>query len=304
VEKYRDFFVGLFILASAGIILGLLIVTSGALEKTQDFYLRTETATGLNQDTRVVMQGLQVGRISQVNPLVEATDLSFVAVLELREAYPDGTPLLIPRGTQGVIEEPSPIAAAIVRLDVPPRDLRRGFLASGDTLESERRPGAMDVLAELAAELRDEVIEILSATELLLQESTRTVAESRTVITSTNQLVSRTTPRLEAALETLRSGLERSEAVLAEVEPRVGPLQDSLAVTLAEAAQLVRDMDSLIHTTHSVVMGQTSTIDEALQHLRRTTEILEHFADQVSRRPTRFMTGVTPPPLDTTERRP
>jgi hypothetical protein len=40
-----------------------------------------------------------------------------------------------------------------------------------------------------------------------------------------------------------------------------------------------------------------------LARLAHTTTVLDHFAEQVTRRPLRFLTGVTPPPPDTTEER-
>ena len=48
---------------------------------------------------------------------------------------------------------------------------------------------------------------------------------------------------------------------------------------------------------YSVVLRYDS---KTVEHLLHTTVILENFANQVSRRPTRMLTGVQPPVLDTT----
>ena len=42
--------------------------------------------------------------------------------------------------------------------------------------------------------------------------------------------------------------------------------------------------------------GRRAAIIETIQNLSRSAEILEHFAEQISRRPMRMLWGVTPPP--------
>ena len=80
-------------LVSAGVVLGLFLLTSNPLERRQDFFMRATTADGLERDTRVFLQGLQVGRVTQIVPRVDAGELFFVAHLSLLMQYPDGTPL-------------------------------------------------------------------------------------------------------------------------------------------------------------------------------------------------------------------
>ena len=53
-------------------------------------------------------------------------------------------------------------------------------------------------------------------------------------------------------------------------------------------------------------MDNRASVAEAVEHLTRAAAILEYFSDQMSRRPLRFLWGVTPPmdslvPPDTLE---
>ena len=305
MESYRDFTVGLFILASIGIILGLLIVTSNALDDRQDFYMRAATADGLTQDTRVSLRGLQIGRVTQVNPRVDDAGVSFVARLSLRRTYPDGTPLQLPVGTRAVIAAPLPIsiAAAAVDLEIPGQAAGTEFLQPGDTIDSDRIPGAVDLLGEVATALKSEVLQTLAQTQVLIEQSTRTIAETHGIIESTQSLIGTTTPKVEEALELLAASLERTDQILAEISPRVGPLQDSLMATLAQARRILTSFDTLATTAHELLAENRNVIQEALARLAHTTTVLDHFAEQVTRRPLRFLTGVTPPPPDTTEER-
>ena len=305
MESYRDFTVGLFILASIGIILGLLVITSNALDDRQDFYMRAATADGLTQDTRVSLRGLQIGRVTQVNPRVDDAGVSFVARLSLRRTYPDGTPLQLPVGTRAVIAAPLPIsiAAAAVDLEIPGQAAGTEFLQPGDTIDSDRIPGAVDLLGEVATALKSEVLQTLAQTQVLIEQSTRTIAETHGIIESTQSLIGTTTPKVEEALELLAASLERTDQILAEISPRVGPLQDSLMATLAQARRILTSFDTLATTAHELLAENRNVIQEALARLAHTTTVLDHFAEQVTRRPLRFLTGVTPPPPDTTEKR-
>jgi hypothetical protein len=76
---------------------------------------------------------------------------------------------------------------------------------------------------------------------------------------------------VEEALDQLARRLERTDRMLADLGPRVAPLSDSLMAVLAGT--------------------------------RRTLTQVKELA-QVSRRPTRFLTGVEPPSLDTNRKRP
>ena len=303
MESYRDFTVGLFILASIGIILGLLVVTSNVLDNRQEFFMRSTTADGRTEDTRVSLQGLQIGRVTQVNARVDSGGVSFVAQLRLQRTYPDGTPLRLPVGTRAVIAAPLPlsITAATVALEMPGQTGGTVFLQPGDTIDSDRITGAVDLLADVATALKSEVLQTLSQTRTLIEQSTSTIAETHDLIESTQNIIGATTPKLEEALELLAASLERTDQILAEISPRVGPLQDSLAATLAQARRILTSFDTLATTANQLLVENRSVIQDALTRLAHTTIVLDNFAEQVTRRPLRFLTGVKPPPPDTTE---
>ncbi|HET7038830.1 MAG TPA: hypothetical protein VFH97_03020, partial [Gemmatimonadales bacterium] len=113
-----DFLVGLFILVAVGLVAGMGIVTSGLGEKRVIVYLRTASAEALTPDTRVVLGGLTIGRVREINPVVDSATgaLSFVARLSLQERFPNGTELVLPHGTRGRILQTNPIQPAWIDL--------------------------------------------------------------------------------------------------------------------------------------------------------------------------------------------
>jgi ABC-type transporter Mla subunit MlaD len=289
-----DFLVGLFILVTVGIVVGLAIVTSGLGERRTVFYLRTPSADALSQDTRVVLRGLDVGRVRDISPVVDtgAGSLAFVARLSVRERFSNGTELRLPLGTTAEIVQPTPIAAAVVDLMLPDVSRGRGYLEPGDTIIATRPQGVLDALASMASDLRGEIQSTLEDTRSLLRRTTVAVEDTR-------QLMADNGPVVHEVLQRLSANLARSDQLLADVGPRIGPLNDSLVGTLSDARRTLAGADSMLRLVGSIAAENRTYAHDIAERLLRTAVVLEHFSDQISRRPARLLTGVTPPPLDT-----
>ncbi len=273
-------------------LIGALVLTSGMLEGRYDIHMYAVEAEGLNQDTRVVLQGLEIGRVKNVNPQLDrATNtLSFIATLSIRERFPDGTRLTLPAGTRALIAPPPTLVGpTLIHLVMPPPSRDTLFLQTGDTIASERRAGVLDALSEIAIDFRGQLDSTLAETRSLLRRTAHTVRETGALLTQARPQVDRVLARLDA-------GLGRTEDILAEVEPRVGPLSDSLVATLAATHQLLVELDSLTSLAQTMVQENRGAISQTLENLNRSAIVLQHFADQISRRPLRFLWGVTPPP--------
>jgi ABC-type transporter Mla subunit MlaD len=289
-----DFFVGLFILVAVGVVAGMGIVTSGLGEKRIDVYLRSASAQALSQDTRVVLGGLTIGRVREISPVVDSVTgaISFVARLSLQERFPNGTQLVLPAGTRAVISQPNPIAPAQIDLTLPEQPAPGRHLEAGDTLASERPRSMMDALPEIAEDLRRELRTTLDATRTLIARSTQAVEQ-------THRLLATNGPLLSDVLGKLATTLERTDTLFAAVTPRVAPLADSVALVLADARRALGRADSLLMVAGGIASENRATVRELSDRLLRAAVVLEHFSDQVSRRPLRLFTGVRPPP-DTT----
>jgi ABC-type transporter Mla subunit MlaD len=278
---------------SIGVIVGALVVTSGVLEGRYDIHMRVALAEGLTADTRVSLQGLEVGRVRDVFPHVDSATntLDFVATLSIRERFADGTRLSLPRGTHALITEAGLIGGTAVHLEMP-EQVGGGFLEPGDTIESARAATTMEALGTIAEELSDDVSATLEQTRLLLAATTGTLDETRLAIADV-------TPRIKTVLDRLAGTMDRTDHILAQIGPRVGPMADTIMATIGDTRTLVGAMQTLVDTASSMTNRNAEVLADVLLSFERTAEVLAYFADQVSRRPMRMFTGVTPP--DSTE---
>jgi ABC-type transporter Mla subunit MlaD len=275
-----------------GIVVGAVVLSSGLLEGRYQLHMLAAEAEGLTQDTRVELQGLEIGRVTAVNPhLDSATNrLDFVATLSIRERFPDGTRLQLPIGTKAIIAPPPTlVGAAIIEFEMPPPSPASAYLQPGDTVDSERRANMMEALLEIASGMKGDVLEALTETRELVVRTTATVDE-------TGALLANARPQLDQVLDQLSQGLERTNSILAQVEPRVGPVSDSIMIALETTNRLLVELDSLAITAHDMASENREDIDFAIDRLTRSAVVFEHFAEQLSRRPLRMLWGVTPPP--------
>lgn len=286
-----DFWVGLFILVGIGVVVGMAIVTSGLGERRTIFYLRTPSAEALTPDTRIVLRGLDVGRLQDISPLVDSATgaLEFVGRLSVTERFPNGTELRLPRGTRAEIVQPTPIAPAVVELVLPETFDGRTYLEAEDTIAATRPDGVLDALTEMAGNLRGELQAVLQDTRLLMARTTAAVEDTRALMATNGPLVTEVLARLA-------DNLERSDRLLADVTPRVGPMNDSVLATLGDTRRTLQTADSVLRLAGDIAQENRAYARQIAERLLRTAMVLEHFSDQISRRPARLLTGVTPPP--------
>lgn len=288
---------GLFLLVTVGVIVGALILTSGVLEGRYEVYLQTAGAQGLTQDTRVVLQGLAIGRVRAVTPHLDTTtnQLQFVATLTVRERFPNGTRLVLPKLIRAEITPPPTLVGpTVIQLIMPEPGHGGGELEPGDTIPATRRRDVVSELSEIATKVRDNLEEALADTRSLLRQTTRTVATA-------GDLLQRTRPQVLSMLARLDTSLARTDHIIGTVEPRVGPATDTLLATLTTAHAALASLDSLTSVARAITEENREDITLTIERLSRASIILENFAERVSRRPLRILTGVAPPPQDTTE---
>jgi ABC-type transporter Mla subunit MlaD len=286
-----DFWVGLFILVAIGVVVGMAIVTSGLGERRTTFYLRTLSAEALTPDTRIVLRGLDVGRLRDISPLVDSATgaLEFVGRIAVTERFPNGTELRLPRGTRAQIVQPTPIAPAVVELVLPEIFDGRAYLEPEDTIPATRPSGVLDALSQMAGDLRGQIEATLQDARMLMQRTTAAVEDTRGLMAANGPLVSEVLARLA-------DNLERSDRLLADLEPRVGPMNDSLLAVLGDTRRTLQTADSVLRLAGDIAVENRVYARQIAERLLRTAVVLEHFSDQISRRPARLLTGVTPPP--------
>lgn len=287
----QDFIVGLVIVGAIAVVVGALLATSGWGERRYDLFVRTASAEGLTADGKVLLQGLQVGRVVSVSPRVDSTTrtVSFVARLSMIERFKGGASLRVPLGTRAELEQASPISATVlVKLVLPDSTHRSTLLETGDTIESGRKAPVPEQLAAVAQHLSSEVEAVLHASQRMLTRVEATVAQ-------TSGVLREVTPAVEATLANVSTTMDRVNKLVQRLDPG---LADSVSSALALSTRLLSRMDSLVARAGEMTTENREDVRAAVANLTQLTRQLNHLADEVSRRPYRLLTGVKPLPTD------
>lgn len=288
----QDFFVGLFIVGAIAVVIGALLASSGWGERRYDLYLRAANADGLTTDSKVLLQGLEVGRVASVAPRVDSTTrtISFVARLSLIGRFRGGATLQLPRGTVGQLEPSSQFnTTVLIRLVLPDSIKRTGqWLAVGDTIDSDRKASVLDQVAEVAQHLSKEVQEVLHRTNETLQHVDGILATANGVLKDVR-------PSIDATLASVSTTMDRVSKVAQRLDPG---LADSVSTAIALSNRVLLRIDSLAAQASQMTSENRSDVRTAVANLTQLTRQLNHLAEEISRRPYRALTGVKPLPND------
>ena len=304
VVQRNDLFVGVFVILVVGAVVAALVATSGWGIKRFTLYIRTSDAKDLRVDTKIYMQGLEVGRIAAVNPRPvpgKADSLEFVIRAELLAQFPDGTPLRLRKGTDAEFEQ-GLLGGSTLLLDVHGNS-HVMLQPTGDTIEMHRRTPALEQLGSLAGDLREKVGEALAATTQTLI-SFRRLADSLTLATGTaRRFVSGIQPGTERALGEAAQSMARLRTMLDTTDVRAGVTLHQLNATLEQSRKLMASTDSL--TRLLVAMGGENrpAIREVLENSRLLSQQTTFLMEALSRHPMRVMSGVDLPDSLTAEGR-
>jgi ABC-type transporter Mla subunit MlaD len=294
VETRQDFIVGITVVGAVGIIVGAFIATSGLGERRYDVFLRVASAEGLSADTRVILQGLQSGRVKSISPRVDSLSrtVSFVARMSIAERFADGSRLQIPVGTRAELVQVSQISPAVeVRLLLPDTVGRLGtMLAAGDTVAATRRGSALEALTRVADDLSTQV-------RLVLQQTHRTLVRVQGTLAQMDQTVRRAAPDVDTALANIAGTMARVNSLVTSLEHQALP--DSLGAALARTNHLLARLDTLAGTASALTSQHRAAIDQTVANLNLLSRQLNHFAEEITKRPYRMLTGVKPYERDT-----
>ena len=288
----QDFIVGLVIVGAIAVVVGALLATSGWGERRYDLYLRAASAEGLTADSKVLLQGLEVGRVMRVSPRVDSTTrtVSFVAKLSMIERFSGGADLRLPAGTRGRLEPASQISSTVlIRIVLPDSGGRAArLLAEGDTIDSERKVPVMDQVAEVAQQLSTEVQEVLHRTHQSLERVDAILAQANGVLKDIR-------PSVETTLADVSTTMGHVNKLVQRLDPG---LADTVSRAIALSTRVLLRVDSLAAQAGQMTTENREDVRIAVANLTQLTRQLNHLAEQVSRRPYRLLTGVKPLPSD------
>ena len=301
--RSADALIGLLVLGAVAVVLLAIVLTRGWTERRVTIYMRSPSVQDLKQDTPVFLQGLNIGEVSAISPMGDSSSVGapeFLVALRLRERYANGVPIRLALGTRGEIASTGLIGSASIAMIVPKNEIT-AVLVEGDTIHGALTQGWTDVLKEVADTLRTQVSSILRDTRHLLATLDRTAATAESEVQATAPALRATLASAQRTMDQLQPTIAEAQRVLGNTDGRLDTLQDSLLVTLAEARRLMQGVDSLTQQMTTLTGDIAPDVKRTLGNIYVMSRKLDHFIDEITRRPHKLVTGVHPLPPDSLE---
>ncbi len=290
-----DLYVGMFLVATVALVAVALIATSGWGVDRYDVFVRTGNAQDIAVDSKIYMQGLEVGRVAGIapRPVGAAGQLEFIIRMSLLDRFPDGTPLRLPAGATAEVQTTGFLGGAQIQLTMP--EGGGGSLAPGDTIDMRRGTSALDAFGALAKDLKGTIQQTLaSATSTL--NAVRGLADSLKATTGTaRRFLAATQPGTEKVLDGVIANLDRLRLVLYSANARTGLTFAQLNTAMEQGRATMASVDTL--TKLLIAMGGENRpeVSAMIANFRNMSEQLGYVLEQLSRRPMRLLSGIKIP---------
>ncbi len=320
VVQRTDLYVGLFVVVTVGLIVSALVATSGWGIRHFDLFIISDDVRDVAIDTKLYLQGLEVGRVASIDPHPsrKAGQLEFVIRASMLSQFGDKTPLELPCGIDAEVISGllggATLALHLDREDVSHRPggrcVAKAMLAPGDTIPMHHRPAAMEAFGNLATDLKTDLANAIAATTNTLN-AYRRLADSLSRATSTaRSFVEGIRPGTEQTLAEVTANLARVRRLLDTADVRSGTTlhqinltMEQTRATMEQSRRLMGSADSLTNLLVSMGAENRPELRAMLLDARFLTQQLMYVMEQLSRRPMRAMSGVELPDSLTAEGR-
>lgn len=302
-ERTSDALIGVFVAGALVVLLVAIYFTQGWNRRTWTLYASSTSAEGLSKDTKVFLQGLEIGRVSTISPQTGGKGpVTFLVELELDQRFANDSLVRIPRGTIARIADLNIVGGKAISLETPTAG-SDGNLQEGDTLTGLPRPSPLGAIAEVADSLARQVSLVLADTRHLLATIDGTVRSVRGQVDQAGPRLQNSIAAVDASLRHLEPTMRHAASIAATADSGFGPLQDSLTHALGAARQLLLRLDTLTSTTQQMASENRADIRATVAQMKIVGFQLEYFMDQMSRRPMRMLTGMKPMDADSVRAR-
>ena len=288
----NDLMVGAFVILVIATVVAALIKTQGLGIHHRALWIHTDDARDLRIDTKIYLQGLEVGRIAAINPRQTPSALEFLVRADILTQFPDGTPLKLRRGTDAELEQ-NVLGGSTLLLDV--HGTSKDTLPPGEIIELHRHTPAMEAFSSLASGLKEQIAHTLEQTTRT-HTSVQHLADSMTIATGTaRRFVSGIQPGTERTLNEAAASMARMRQLLDTTDVRSGITLHQLNATFEQSRRLMASTDSLTRLLTAMGGENRPAIREVLENSRLLSQQTTFLMEALSRRPMRVMSGVDLP---------
>ena len=281
------------LLAFVLVFAGVIWVSPARGPKPIEFFTEMRELGGVSLETPVVLNGFKVGQVDKVDPYIAGDGrLHFHIGMAItwQPAAPERTPYR--DGLHVRVAPPALDVFGSATLHLEPAAHPGAPLASGTQLPSDADTPMLAKADSRIDSLARQVAMTLAESRAMMAAFRSTAEASSEAIKGAGAMTNKVDEHLvELTAGTMKTMARADSAMLAlqQIELGAKSATDSVNALLGDTRSALKQV--------STMLGKTGPrVDEALFNLDETTALLNHFLRNITERPTRLITGVTPPP--------
>jgi phospholipid/cholesterol/gamma-HCH transport system substrate-binding protein len=311
--KRDQVFVGLFVIAAAAVLIGMVFAISGVFgrsEKTYHAYF--PFAGGLEQGATVrYAGGPKVGRVEKL-----AIDPKNPAQIDV--IFSVQTDLPVKTDSHTKIMSLSPLGDN--HLEIFPGGAQAALAPSGSLLQSDPyvdfnaltaqindlAPQAKQLIQSLNERVTDLKVTVARVNDLLndrnrenlsatLANTRGMLEENRPEIKSTIHHFNAASQKIEPLLQDFHKTLEEANKALDHIDEVLGENRADVRAAVIELRKSLTTLTDITGQVNQTLDVNSENIDELLDNFRRVSENLKEFTDTIKKRPYTLIRATNPP---------
>ena len=289
-----DLRTGLLVLGALALVVGGIVWVSPMRgPKPVEFFTDLPELSSVSLETPVILKGFRVGQVDLVEPAMSADGHMHFRIgmaITWKPAAAEQTPYragMRVRVTPPALDVFGGATLTLEPSPTPGAPLNPGsFLpASSETAMLKKTDVRIDSLTQQVALTLSDLRKTMGAFRLAAEASANTLRTAGSMSTTVDQHLAKLTAATLTAITRTDSAIQGVQAM----EKGALGTNDSLSALLGDSRKTLKQL--------SAVLGNTAPkLDDVLFNLDESSAVLTHFLRSVSEKPTRALTGVTPPP--------
>lgn len=288
-----DLRTGVLVLGAFGfLVAGVIWGNSSKAQDLAPLYAEFPALSGVNTETPVMMNGFKVGHVDDVAPHTDSVGRLSFRVRMLVQWHPGGGSAVPYREGMHVRLIPPAIevlGTALIKLEPP---VRAGVaLDRGANVPIIPYVSPFEVAQTRVDSLGLEMTRTLADTRKLLAVLGRTASAATGAATATAGVANTANVQLAALAGDARLRLANVDSLMRDMRtltPSAKATADSLQAVLGDSRRAIARLTRLADANEPQLTRTLASLDTS-------SLLLQHFIRQVSARPMRVLTGVTPP---------
>ena len=260
-------------------------------------YTDVAAVEGLGAESPVILNGFNVGRVSEVTPRIDSSGkLVFRVRMNVVWRLEDGSVMPFVKGMRARVVPPTlDIGRGQVVLEMP-RDaallaasdrLRPGDVVPSMTIGGSTTNRMQLVVDSVGRDLRL----VIASVEQLVQSLEVTVASATTAMKSANTMIASVSQEVPGLVTGVKANLASADSLLKSLHA----VTPATVATLDSVRMLLGDSRAAIAKATDFLDESEPQIQSTLANLDQASAVLTNLLTEVSRRPIKALTGVRPP---------